>query len=280
MVVVLAEILIIHHLILFIMTLLLHVLMFSLLSGGLAEVVQNFEQECGQFFANGKSPTTFTGSQYEQICQTLNNVAHYATLYDTHNRIPVYSAYKFEGIKKCNRLNKWHIEPQIDDNEAGLSMAFQWNVRCRGERQALNRDYVNSGFHRGHLAPVYQARSQDCADATFTLTNVAPQNPSFNSGKWWNVEETLAKDLERLIFCKHIYIVTGVVPGTCQIKQRVNVPSHFWTAYCCLDHKNRCLPSGGVIGTNDNKSNITRMTVAVLEEELQNLYRTTFRVFQ
>ncbi|XP_048053716.1 endonuclease domain-containing 1 protein-like [Megalobrama amblycephala] len=264
------------------MTLFLHVLMLFLLSGGSAKVVQNFEQECGQFFANGKSPTRFSGSQYRQICQTLNDVHYYATYYDTQNRIPVYSAYKFEGIKKCNRLNKWHTEPQLDDNKAGQNMEFQrisW--RYRGLRQALNRDYVKSGFHRGHLAPVYQARSQDCADATFTLTNAAPQYPSFNSGQWWNEEERLAKDLKRQ--CQHVYIVTGVVPGKTFLDKkikRVNVPSHFWTAYCCLDHKDRCSHSGGIIGTNDKKSKIRRMTVADLEEELQKVYRTTFRVFR
>ncbi|KAL0151494.1 hypothetical protein M9458_053199, partial [Cirrhinus mrigala] len=94
------------------MMLTLHVLMLSLLSGGSARVVSDFEKECGQFFANGKSPTTFSGAQYKQICQTLNNVDYFATLYDTDNKIPVYSAYKFEGLMGCTRLQKWHIEPQ------------------------------------------------------------------------------------------------------------------------------------------------------------------------
>ncbi|XP_051748304.1 endonuclease domain-containing 1 protein-like [Ctenopharyngodon idella] len=267
------------------MTLLLHVLMLFLLSGGSAKVVRNFEHECGQFFANGKSPTTFTGPQYRQICQTRNDVAYFATYYDTYNRIPVYSAYKFEGLKHCTRLNEWYIEPQLDDNEAGLNMAFQKNVRYCGERQALNGDYVKSGFHKGHLAPVYHAESQDCADATFTLTNAAPQNSSFNQGQWRKVEEMLAKDIEFKCQIQHVYIVTGVVPGKKFLPdekvKRVNVPSHFWTAFCCLDHKNRCSHSGGVIGTNDKNSFIVGMTVAFLERRLQNLYRTTtFRVFQ
>lgn len=111
--VVLAEILIIHQL--FIMVLLLHLLMLFLLSGGSAKVVPDFELECGQYFANGKSPTTFSGPQYKQICQTLNGVVYYATYYDTYNKIPVYSAYKFEGLKDCTRLDKWHIEPQVSE---------------------------------------------------------------------------------------------------------------------------------------------------------------------
>ncbi len=96
--------------------LLLHVLILSLLSvGGSASVVQDFQEECGQFFANGKSPTRFPDPQYKQICQTLNNVVYFATFYDTNNKIPVYSAYKFEGIRGCTRQNKWYIEPQVSE---------------------------------------------------------------------------------------------------------------------------------------------------------------------
>ncbi|KAL0151496.1 hypothetical protein M9458_053201, partial [Cirrhinus mrigala] len=63
-------------------------------------------------------------------------------------------------------------------------MKFETDVKIQtlGDRQALNRDYRKSGRDKGHLEPVFQANSQDCADATFTLTNAAPQNPSFNRG--------------------------------------------------------------------------------------------------
>ncbi len=97
------------------MMLLLHVLILSLLSGGSARVLQDFESECGQFFANGKSPTRFPKPQYRQICQSLNYIYYYATFYDTNKKIPVYSAYKFEGIKDCKRQNKWYIEPQVSE---------------------------------------------------------------------------------------------------------------------------------------------------------------------
>ncbi|XP_056114584.1 endonuclease domain-containing 1 protein-like [Rhinichthys klamathensis goyatoka] len=266
------------------MALLLHVLMVFLLSGGLARVVTDFELECGQFFANGKSPTRFFGLQYKQICQTLNGVPYYATYYDTYNRIPVYSAYRFEGIMHCTRLNKWYIEPQLDDDKAGEDMASEASVdiNLRGVHQALNKDYEKSGYHKGHLAPVYQAESQSCADATFTLTNAAPQNPHFNSVLWWNVEKMVAKYLARRCISQTVYIVTGVIPGTTNIKNRVNVPSHFWTAFCCLDQNYRCSKSRGVIGTNENNSVITEKPVADLERELQNLYgtRTPFSLFQ
>ncbi|XP_077061025.1 endonuclease domain-containing 1 protein-like [Siphateles boraxobius] len=262
------------------MALLFHVLMLFLLTGGSARVVLDFEQECGQFFANRRSPTRFPGPQYKQICQTLNGVVHYATYYDTYNKIPVYSAYKFEGIMHCERLNKWYIEPRLDDDNAGnMASEASVDINLRGVHQALNGDYVNSGYDKGHLAPVYQAESQSCADATFTLTNAAPQNPSFNRGQWRNVEKTIAEFLESKCISP-VYIVTGVIPGTEYMNNRVNVPSHFWTAFCCLDQNNRCSYSGGVIGTNEYYSSIMGMCVATLERELQNLYGTTFSLFR
>ncbi|KAK7162183.1 hypothetical protein R3I94_004742 [Phoxinus phoxinus] len=261
------------------MALLLHVLMLFLLSGGSARVVKDFELECGGFFAGGKSPTGFSGPQYKQICQTLN-ISYYATYYDTYNKIPVYSAYRFEGIMNCTRKNNWYIEPQLDDMTAGPNMTSEGSVKNRGDHQALNKDYVNSQYHRGHLAPVYLAQSQSCADATFTLTNAAPQNPSFNSGQWRVLEAEIANELVNQCLKKYsVLIVTGVVPGTEKLKNRVNVPSHFWTAYCCLDNNNKCQISRGFIGENKN---ITpqNITVKDLETELAQLYKvSSFEVF-
>ncbi|XP_067258853.1 endonuclease domain-containing 1 protein-like [Chanodichthys erythropterus] len=266
------------------MTQFLHVLMLFLLSGGSARVVKDFEKECGQFFADGKSPTTFTAPQYKQICQTLNGVAHFATYYDTINKIPVYSAYRFEGKMGCTRLDKWHIEPQLDDNTAPLDMKLEKDVTIHGlgDRQALNGDYKDSGYHKGHLAPVYHAESQSCADATFTLTNAAPQNSSFNSGQWRALERNIAQYLTEQCLPKKlsVFIVTGVVPGTTKpLNNRVNVPSHFWTAFCCLDQNNRCQISDGFIGVNENITPLN-ITVNDLETDLAKLYNVNpFKVF-
>ncbi|XP_067298936.1 endonuclease domain-containing 1 protein [Pseudorasbora parva] len=265
------------------MTLHLFVLVFFLLSCGSARVVSDFEQECGGFFALGKSPTKFNDPQYKQICQNLNNQYYYATYYDTDRKIPVYSAYKFEGIKDCERKNNWYIEPQLDDNNNVPHMASEGSVpkELRGRHQALNGDYEKSGYDRGHLAPVYHAGSQDCADTTFTLTNAAPQNPSFNSGQWRVLERNIANTLSEQCLPKRysVYIVTGVTPGTKNLNNRVNVPSHFWTAYCCLDQNNKCQKSGGFIGENKNIAPIEK-NVTVLNTDLASLYKfPSFEVF-
>ncbi len=156
----------------------------------------------------------------------------------------------------------------------------QIRERCEkqglGVHQALSGDYDKSGYDRGHLAPVFQANSQSCADATFTLTNAAPQNPSFNRGQWRVLEGNIANELsDQCLPNKYsVYIVTGVVPGINNINNRVNVPSHFWTAYCCLDQNNRCQISGGFIGENMNIPPKNK-TVKDLETELAKHYNFT-----
>ncbi len=177
----------------------------------------------------------------------------------------------------------YYVILQIDEDiKPNMACQGTVDIHKHGKYQALNRDYANSGYDRGHLAPVFQANSQSCADATFTLTNAAPQNPSFNRGQWRVLEGNMSKELsDQCLPNKYsVYIVTGVVPGINNINNRVKVPSHFWTAYCCLDQNKRCSDSGGFIGTNDNNSNIRRMSVAALEEDLRNLYGRTFQLFQ
>ncbi|KAA0713586.1 hypothetical protein E1301_Tti019623 [Triplophysa tibetana] len=263
-----------------IMTFFLPVVMLWLLSGASAEVVQTFGNQCDDFFAVKQPPIIIPTPAFKKICQRLKNVVYYATLYDTSNKIPVYSAYKFEGLMNCKRSSTWYIEPQLDDNNAGANMASKCTpaFTC-GSKQALDEDYVNSGYDRGHLAPVYHASSQQWANATFTLTNAAPQNPSFNRGQWRITEENIAKYLNTNCNLYTKYIVTGVVPGNLIIGNNVNVSSHIWTAYCCLDNNNKCQESQGYIGENKNDA-VKQMNVSDLEKHLAKLYKvTSFQLF-
>ncbi|XP_030635063.1 endonuclease domain-containing 1 protein-like [Chanos chanos] len=227
------------------------------------EVVPSFLQTCGQFFANpggGRtSPTVIAGPSYEQICQVRQNVYEFASLYDTANKIPVYSAYEFVGHATCGRKSTWFIEPQLDNPTLPKDMSTEGSVppQVRGNNQALNTDYDGSGYDRGHLCPVYHRDTQSCADSTFTLTNAAPQDPSFNRGQWKKLEKRVATFLIQNCLPNTAFIVTGVVPSrgaTAKfINNRVNVPSHFWSAYCCLDNNLRPLWSQGYLGVNSNK---------------------------
>ena len=50
-------------------------------------------------------------------------------------------------------------------------------------------DYAKNGYDRGHLVPAEDLqRDQSIMNETFLLSNVAPQDPSFNRGIWKRLE--------------------------------------------------------------------------------------------
>ncbi|XP_066518345.1 endonuclease domain-containing 1 protein-like [Hoplias malabaricus] len=254
------------------------------LSGCFTEVVDDFNNTCPQFFVNPggirSPPTVFTGKNYKQICQIRDNEHEYATLYDTDNKIPVYSAYRFEGLKNCDRADKWYIEPQLEDISKGKKMERE-NKSVQYIHQAVNADYYKTGFHRGHLAPVFHAKTQSCADATFTLTNAAPQDKIFNKGQWKKTEKDVAILLVDKCKGNSRYIVTGVVPdkNRTPLNKRVTVPSHFWTAYCCIDNNHKVTASGGYLGKN-KQVQVEALPVGELDKRLTALYgQRSFQVF-
>lgn len=70
-------------------------------------------------------------------------------------------------------------------------------------------DYRGSGFDRGHLAPAADMAWDGMAmSESFLMSNMSPQEPSFNRGVWRRLEEQVrqwAVEKERL------YIITGPV---------------------------------------------------------------------
>ncbi len=74
---------------------------------------------------------------------------------------------------------------------------------------ATPSDYKNTKYDRGHLAPAADmAFSEEAMTETFLLSNIAPQDGSFNKGVWRELEE-LTRDWAKRN--KHLYVVTGPV---------------------------------------------------------------------
>ncbi|KAF7711054.1 endonuclease domain-containing 1 protein-like [Silurus meridionalis] len=267
----------------------------------LMEVVNDFSKsKCSEFFIKNQNhiitPTVFKGNQYKRICQRWENEYRFATLYDTKNRIPIYSAYKYTGINAPPRKYvTWKNEPQLENPSDTANMK-----EIKGDEidvyynQAVNRDYAESNtindikYTRGHVFPRQYAADEDQADSTFTFTNVAPQTQHSNQ-KWAEQVETPMKD-EIQSVCQPnnnnpTYIVTGVVPGNkwIPIKRKdnnkvkgegVNIPSYYWTAYCCV-HKNERISKGFLSLQNqpdDRTYELSEMSVNILNGRLTELY--------
>lgn len=82
------------------------------------DVVSDFndEPDCIKYFYKGIVPKWGSDTPgAARLCQRFQNRFHFATLYDTHHRIAVYSAYIFEPSNGGGREKRWFVEPQVRD---------------------------------------------------------------------------------------------------------------------------------------------------------------------
>lgn len=71
-----------------------------------------------------------------------------------------------------HRTNHFEVDPLVSDVSAD------------------NEDYLKSGYDRGHLAPAADMTwSAESMEESFYYSNMTPQDPSFNRGKWKELEE-------------------------------------------------------------------------------------------
>ncbi|XP_064157787.1 endonuclease domain-containing 1 protein-like [Anguilla rostrata] len=243
------------------------------------EVVESFHRgpHCLDFFYKGMVPKWNVPKRHTVcLCQRFNNRYHFATLYNTLHRIAVYSAYRFQTGGGGGREKYWYIEPQLVDRSWNKDMEVEEDLAINhmgvyfGQSQALNEDYINTTYDRGHLNPNGH-HTGDSRNATFTLTNVVPQNRKLNNGSWSKYETDLQINLTR---CSKAYVLVGAIPSNNNwiIKNnnpRVNIPDYIWNAYCCLDKKGWPIRSGGAIANNTDQTSVKSCTLSELKTLLK-----------
>ncbi|MCX6244670.1 MAG: DNA/RNA non-specific endonuclease [Bacteroidetes bacterium] len=111
-----------------------------------------------------------------------------------------------------------------------------------------NADYKNSGFDRGQLAPsADMCFSEQTMEESFYLSNMSPQEPSFNRGIWAKLEGQVR---QWAIDDKAVYVVTGTVltKGLPTIGyDRITVPRYFYKVI--LDYTEPEIKGIGFINT-------------------------------
>lgn len=119
------------------------------------------------------------------------------------------------------------------------------------------------------LFSLYEVPSRN---ATFTLTNVVPQNPKLNQNAW-RIHESQFTDLFR-DKCSQAFVLVGAVPSADNwiIKnnvKRVNIPEYLWNAYCCVDNNGRPVQSGAGAARNTEDNWVEKLSLDELGEFLQ-----------
>ncbi|KAI7789984.1 endonuclease domain-containing 1 protein-like [Triplophysa rosa] len=234
--------------------------------------------ECSEFFFEGKSPvipgvlenSLSQDNRYKTICQKYENSYRFATLFDTTNKVPVFSAYKFTAAAQISRLRDgWMIELQLELFNDGMGVPYA--------NQAIDEDYFynNQNVGRGHLFPSCHSPDKVFAQSTFTLTNTVPQKESFNSGSW-NRMEIETKDLMGKYCVDEMdqnkvlaHVLTGAVPGNNKLNERVNIPSFMWMTFCCYNNSSQSWISQAYWAPNEDENKADNITIA--ERSLQEL---------
>jgi endonuclease G, mitochondrial len=119
-----------------------------------------------------------------------------------------------------SRKDKFRPDPKITQGSATL------------------RDYRNSGYDRGHLCPAADMKiSATAMSETFYLSNMSPQDPSFNRGIWSSLESVVRNWAATN---GKIYVVTGGIltyPRGTVGSNRVTVPNHFYKVVYAPDQE-------------------------------------------
>lgn len=182
----------------------------------------------GLHLANNTNPTC-----------TAQNIRHlaYETCYNYEWYIPNWVAY----ILTKDELNA------VVDREG----AFVPDPLAKGEKMNTNQ-YTNSGYDRGHMAPAADFKWNATAmEECMYLSNICPQAPSLNRGRWLTLENKVRDWAEAydsvlvvvgpVVKAEHSTIGTmGVVVPDSFFKIVVRMDGEAYKAACFLMPNEKC----------------------------------------
>lgn len=149
--------------------------------------------------------------QDEEILEKAN----YTLSYNESHEVANWVAYELghPQLRGCvKRANSFRADPSVSTGSAALE------------------DYANSNFDRGHLVPAGDMKfTKEAMSETFFMSNMTPQPPKFNQGKWAVLENLMRSFALKY---KQIWIVTGPILTddlpTIGRKNRVSVPVEYF----------------------------------------------------
>ena len=147
----------------------------------------------------------------------------YITSYNSDNKIPNWVA--------------WHLTfNHCFGPYKRFGIKFQEDADVPEGKRAVNWDYYNSGFDRGHMCPAGDNKwDADALMQSFLFTNICPQQGNLNRGDWAESEKACRKWAKEF---RDIYIVCGPILYHQKHKtigsNRVVVPEAFFKVVLCM----------------------------------------------
>ncbi len=160
--------------------------------------------------------------------------AGYVILHDGDLRTTLWTAHRLTGEDVIAGESKDRVE------------CFRRDIRLPDEHAAIERDYNEPIFDRGHITPDRDLKDNETEQInSYVLSNIAPQYSRFNQGIWRQIEE-----LGRKWATKHqtVYVSSGALfdfdhkdkrdkdntaarMGTRHQTARVAIASHFYKVF-------------------------------------------------
>ena len=186
------------------------------------------------------TPTTNRGYLIQHTYFTLS--------YSETNRQAEWVAYNLtpESINGPHeRTDNFRIDPKVRNNPVGSG------------------DYSGSGYDRGHLCPAGDMKlNLTSMSETFYMSNMSPQNPSFNRGIW----ETLESRVRTWALEKNgVYVVTGpILKNICgTIKNgTISVPCSFYKIVF-KDNGNEKIAIALILNNQGSSSSLKSFTTSI-----------------
>ena len=193
-----------------------------------------------------------TVKEVEELDEQILTRASYIVSYNKKTKCPNWVAW---------RLTREHANGDV----SRMGNAFHEDQEVPAPR-ALNADYKQSGFSRGHMCPAGDNKwDREVMYETFLLSNVCPQNANLNSGLWNQIEISCRRWAEKY---DDIYIICGPMYFKSKEMQyigenNVAIPDAFFKVILCLNGDPKCI---GFICRNTDGNKKKDMYANTLEE--------------
>jgi len=129
--------------------------------------------------------------RYSPKDQIIRHFAYTLKYNEQHEQAEwvIYFLTKERASGSIERTDNFRLDPEVKTGSASLD------------------DYKGSGYDRGHLAPAGDMTwSKIAMSESFFMSNMSPQEPSFNQGIWRNLESLVRS---WAVDNNEIYVVTG-----------------------------------------------------------------------
>ncbi|WP_287497741.1 DNA/RNA non-specific endonuclease [Pandoraea sp. CB10b_02] len=203
---------------------------------------------CGDHYWAGAAPDITNAAvarQAREVCFSA-----FAVMHSGVTRTPLWSA---------ERLTRASL---TDAREIGRVDNFHAESRLPPDERAELRDYVRSGYDRGHMAPSADMPDAQAQAESFSLSNMVPQNRENNRYLWAGIEASVRRLAQQR---GELFVITGPLfkgKTIAQIGDRVMVPTQLFKVV--YDPKRE--QAGAYLVANEATGDYSVVSVAALEK--------------